>query len=46
MYATVNEMPERVQTAESAEFYTTFNEVSSAATNPCIIKVSSAATNP
>ena len=33
MYATVNEMPERVQTAESAEFYTTFNEVSSAATN-------------
>ena len=36
MYATVNEMPERVQTAESAEFYTTFNEVCSA-TNPCIM---------
>ena len=29
LYATVNEMPERVQTAESEEFYTTFNEVCS-----------------
>ena len=27
LYASVNQMPERVQTAESAEFYTTFNEV-------------------
>ena len=27
LYASANDMPERVQTAESAEFYTTFNEV-------------------
>ena len=27
LYTTVNEMPERVKTAESAEFYTTFNEI-------------------
>ena len=27
LYASVNEMPERLQTAESARFYTTFNEV-------------------
>ncbi|XP_028398909.1 endoplasmic reticulum membrane-associated RNA degradation protein-like isoform X2 [Dendronephthya gigantea] len=32
LYSSVNEMPERVETAESAEFYTTFNEILS----PCL----------
>jgi hypothetical protein len=45
LYASVNEMSERVQTAESAEFYTTFNEVCSVTDlRFCILPLS--ATNP